>query len=120
LEKVEKSLKDEVIAVLVNGVQGPDRHLNLKITIQLSSVDNVGLQNLIKLAEGGFPVRPLFEWKEACEKGTILLQCLLSDAGQITALWPDGLKNPDSGKALNFLMDFGSPKEKTGIILQRM
>ncbi|MFO7825791.1 MAG: ketol-acid reductoisomerase [Cyclobacterium sp.] len=117
LEKAKEVLKDEVIAVLGYGVQGPGQALNLK--------DNgfnviVGQRKDSKtwdkaVADGWVPGETLFELEEACERGTIL-QFLLSDAGQI-ALWPTVKKHLKAGKALYFSHGFGvTYKDQTGII----
>ena len=117
LDKARETLKDETIAVLGYGVQGPGQALNLK--------DNgfnviVGQRKDSKtwdkaVADGWVPGETLFELEEACEKGTIL-QFLLSDAGQI-ALWPMVKKHLTPGKALYFSHGFGiTYKERTNII----
>lgn len=117
LDKARESLKDETIAILGYGVQGPGQALNLK--------DNgfnviVGQRKDSKtwdkaIADGWVPGETLFELEEACERGTIL-QFLLSDAGQI-ALWPTVKKHLTPGKALYFSHGFGiTYKERTGII----
>lgn len=117
LSKANDTLKDETIAVLGYGVQGPGQALNLK--------DNgfnviVGQRKNSKtwdkaVSDGWVPGETLFELEEACEKGTIL-QFLLSDAGQI-ALWPTVKKHLTPGKALYFSHGFGiTYKERTGII----
>lgn len=117
LKKALETLKDEVIAVIGYGVQGPGQALNLK--------DNgfnviVGQRKNSKtwdkaVADGWVPGETLFEIEEACEKGTII-QYLLSDAGQIT-LWPTVKKHLTAGKALYFSHGFGiTYKERTNII----
>ena len=107
LEKAREVLKDETIAILGYGVQGPGQALNLK--------DNgfnviVGQRKNSKswdkaIADGWVEGETLFELEEAAAKGTIL-QFLLSDAGQI-ALWPMVKKNLTAGKALYFSHGFG-------------
>ncbi|MFY0608430.1 MAG: ketol-acid reductoisomerase [Cyclobacteriaceae bacterium] len=117
LAKAQEVLKNETVAVLGYGVQGPGQALNLK--------DNginviVGQRKDSKtwdkaVADGWVPGETLFELEEACERGTVL-QFLLSDAGQI-ALWPTVKKHLTAGKALYFSHGFGvTYKEKTGII----
>lgn len=117
LEKAREVLKDETIAILGYGVQGPGQALNLR--------DNgfnviVGQRKNSKtwdkaVADGWVPGETLFELEEACEKGTIL-QYLLSDAGQIS-LWPTVKKHLTSGKAIYFSHGFGvTYKEQTGIV----
>lgn len=117
LSKALEVLKDETIAVIGYGVQGPGQSLNLK--------DNgfnviVGQRRDSKswdkaVADGWIPGETLFEIEEAAERGTII-QYLLSDAGQITA-WPTIRKHLTPGKALYFSHGFGiTYKERTGII----
>ena len=117
LEKAREVMKDETIAVIGYGVQGPGQALNLK--------DNgfnviVGQRKDSKtwdkaVADGWVPGETLFEIEEACDKGTII-QYLLSDAGQIT-LWPTVKKYLTPGKALYFSHGFGiTYKERTNII----
>ena len=110
-------LKDEVIAVIGYGVQGPGQALNLK--------DNgfnviVGQRKDSKtwdkaVADGWVPGKTLFPIEEALDKGTII-QYLLSDAGQIS-VWPTVQKYLKPGKALYFSHGFGiTYKERTGIV----
>lgn len=117
LEKAVETLKDETIAVLGYGVQGPGQSLNLR--------DNgfnviVGQREGSKswdraVADGWVPGETLFPIEEACERGTIL-QYLLSDAGQI-AQWETVKKHLTPGKALYFSHGFGvTYKEQTGIV----
>ncbi len=117
LAKAIETLKDETIAIIGYGVQGPGQSLNLR--------DNgfnviIGQRKNSKswdkaVKDGWEPGVTLFEIEEACQRGTIL-QFLLSDAGQI-ALWPTIKKNLTPGKALYFSHGFGiTYKERTGII----
>ncbi len=117
LEKAREVLKQETIAVLGYGVQGPGQALNLK--------DNgfnviVGQRKDSKtwdkaVADGWEPGKTLFELEEACERGTII-QFLLSDAGQI-AFWPTLKKHLTPGKTLYFSHGFGvTYSDQTGII----
>ncbi|SDL75687.1 ketol-acid reductoisomerase [Daejeonella rubra] len=117
LDKAREVLKDETVAIIGYGVQGPGQALNLR--------DN-GINVIIgqrkdsktwdkAIADGWVPGVTLFEIEEAAEKGTII-QYLLSDAGQI-ALWPTIKKYLTPGKALYFSHGFGiTYKEQTGII----
>ncbi|MBW8684021.1 ketol-acid reductoisomerase [Chitinophaga rhizophila] len=117
MEKAREVLKDEVIAIIGYGVQGPGQALNLK--------DNgfnviVGQRKDSKtwdkaVADGWVPGQTLFEIEEAAQKGTII-QFLLSDAGQI-ALWPTLKPHLTAGKALYFSHGFGiTYKDQTNII----
>ena len=117
LDKAREVLKNETVAIIGYGVQGPGQALNLR--------DN-GINVIIgqrkdsktwdkAIADGWVPGVTLFEIEEAAEKGTII-QYLLSDAGQI-ALWPTIKKYLTPGKALYFSHGFGNTyKEQTGII----
>lgn len=117
LKKAQETLKNETIAIIGYGVQGPGQSMNLR--------DNgfnviIGQRKDSKtwdkaVADGWVPGETLFEIEEACQKATII-QYLLSDAGQIT-LWPTIKKHLTPGKALYFSHGFGiTYKEKTGII----
>ena len=117
LSKAREVLKDEVIAVIGYGVQGPGQSLNLK--------DNgfnviVGQRKDSKtwdkaVADGWVPGKDLFDIEEACKRGTII-QYLLSDAGQI-AVWPTVKKHLTAGKALYFSHGFGiTYNDRTGIV----
>ena len=117
LEKARDILKDETIAVIGYGVQGPGQALNLK--------DN-GFDVIIgqrqpsasyqKAIDDGFvPGETLFSIEEAAEKATIIMY-LLSDAAQI-AVWPTIKPFLTKGKALYFSHGFGiTYKERTNII----
>ena len=102
LEKAREVLKDEVIAVIGYGVQGPGQALNLRDNgFKVIVGQRSGSKTWDKaIADGWVPGETLFEIEEACSRGTIL-QFLLSDAGQIT-LWPTLKKHLTPGKALYF------------------
>ena len=117
LEKVCEVLKNETIAVIGYGVQGPGQALNLR--------DNgfnviVGQRKDSKswdkaVADGFVPGESLFEIEEALERGTIICY-LLSDAAQIQ-MWPTVKKHLTPGKALYFSHGFGiTYNDQTGII----
>jgi ketol-acid reductoisomerase len=98
LEKAREVLKNETIAVLGYGVQGPGQALNLKDNgFNVIVGQRKGSKTWDKaVADGWVPGETLFELEEACKKGTIL-QFLLSDAGQI------GEKSPHSRENSLFL-----------------
>ncbi len=117
LQKALETLKNETIAILGYGVQGPGQALNLK--------DNgfnviVGQRNNSKswqkaLDDGWQEGKNLFQLEEAVQRGTILVY-LLSDAGQI-AFWNTLKKNLTPGKTLYFSHGFGiTYSDQTGII----
>ncbi|MEM9932092.1 MAG: ketol-acid reductoisomerase [Bacteroidota bacterium] len=117
LEKAREVLKNETIAVIGYGVQGPGQALNLR--------DNgfnviVGQRQPSKSYEkaksdGWIPGETLFSIEEALEKSTVIFY-LLSDAGQIQ-LWPTVKKYLTPGKTLYFSHGFGvTYKDQTKII----
>ncbi|MFV0346146.1 MAG: ketol-acid reductoisomerase [Bacteroidales bacterium] len=117
LSKAQEVLKDEVVAVIGYGVQGPGQSLNLRDNgINVIIGQRKGSKTWDKaVADGWVPGKTLFEIEEACEKATII-QNLLSDAGQI-AVWPTIKKHLTTGKALYFSHGFGiTYKERTNIV----
>ena len=117
LQKAREVLKNETVAVLGYGVQGPSQALNLR--------DN-GIRVIVGQREGGrtweravadgfIPGETLFPLEEAAQKGTII-QNLLSDAGQV-ATWPTIKACLNEGNALYFSHGFGIVfKDQTKII----
>ena len=116
LEKAREVLKDEVIAVIGYGVQGPGQALNLRDNgFNVIVGQRKGKTWDKAVADGWVPGETLFEIEEACEKGTII-EYLLSDAAQIE-LWPTVKGQLSKGKALYFSHGFGvTYKDRTGII----
>ncbi len=117
LEKAHKVLKDETIAIIGYGVQGPGQALNLKDNgFNVIVGQRSPSKSYDKAIEDGFvPGETLFSIEEAAEKATII-QYLLSDAAQI-AVWPTLKPYLTKGKALYFSHGFGiTYKERTGII----
>ena len=117
LEKAREILKDETIAIIGYGVQGPGQALNLR--------DNgfkviVGQRFPSKswdkaIADGFVEGETLFPIIEAVKRGTVV-QYLLSDAAQIS-MWETIKPHLTAGKALYFSHGFGiTYKERTGII----
>ncbi len=117
LSKALETMKDETIAVLGYGVQGPGQALNLKdngFNVIVGQRKNSSTWDKA-VADGWVPGETLFEIEEAAQKGTVI-QYLLSDAGQI-AVWPTVKKALNPGDALYFSHGFGiTYKERTGII----
>jgi len=117
LAKAIETLKDETIAILGYGVQGPGQALNLKDNgFNVIIGQRKGSKTWDKaVADGWVPGETLFELEKACQRGTIL-QYLLSDAGQIS-VWPTVKENLSPGKALYFSHGFGVTfNERTGIV----
>lgn len=117
LSKAQEILKDEVIAVLGYGVQGPGQALNMRdngVKVIIGQRKNSETWDKA-VKDGWIPGETLFELEEAAEKGTILMY-LLSDAGQ-KQLWPNIKPHLTKGKALYFSHGFSIVyKEQTGVI----
>ena len=117
LEKAQNVLKNETVAVIGYGVQGPGQALNLKDNgVNVIVGQRKGTNSWKKaLADGWIEGETLFEVEAACEKATVVMN-LLSDAGQIQA-WEGMKKHLTTGKALYFSHGFGITfHEKTGIV----
>ena len=117
LEKAREVLKNETIAVIGYGVQGPGQALNLRDNgFNVIIGQRKGGKTWDKaVADGWVPGETLFDIEEAAEKGTII-QYLLSDAAQIE-VWPRLKPYLTAGKALYFSHGFGiTYKERTGIV----
>ena len=117
LEKAREVLKNETIAVIGYGVQGPGQSLNLKDNgFNVIVGQREGSKSWDKaVADGWQPGKTLFGIEEAAQRATII-QYLLSDAGQIAA-WPTIKKHLTPGKALYFSHGFGiTYNERTGIV----
>ena len=117
LSKALDVLKNETIAVIGYGVQGPGQALNMKDNgfhvIVGQRKESPTWQKALK--DGWEEGKNLFDIEEALEKGTIIAY-LLSDAGQI-ALWPTVKKHLSKGKTLYFSHGFGITfNEETGIV----
>ncbi|MFP4153887.1 MAG: ketol-acid reductoisomerase [Alkalispirochaeta sp.] len=117
LEKAREVLKDETIAVIGYGVQGPAQALNMRdngFNVIIGQRKN-GKSWDKAVADGWVPGETLFDIPEAVKRGTII-QYLLSDAGQ-KALWPTIKENLNDGDALYFSHGFSVTfKEQTGVI----
>ncbi len=117
LEKAREVLKNETIAVIGYGVQGPGQALNLRDNgFNVIIGQRKGGKTWEKaIADGWVPGETLFDIEEAADKGTII-QYLLSDAAQIE-VWPRLKPYLTAGKALYFSHGFGiTYKERTGIV----
>jgi ketol-acid reductoisomerase len=83
LSRALETLKDETIAVIGYGIQGPGQSLNLRDNgFKVIVGQRKGSKSWDKaVADGWVPGESLFEIDEACNRGTII-QYLLSDAGR--------------------------------------
>ena len=99
LEKAREILKDETIAVIGYGVQGPGQACNLRDNGFNVIVGQRQGKTFEKAKNDGWvPGETLFSIEEAAEKGTIVM-CLLSDAA-VMSVWPTLQKYLTPGKAL--------------------
>ena len=118
LAKAQAVLKDETVAVLGYGVQGPAQAKNMKdngikVIIGQSKEDKFYWDKAVK--DGWVPGKTLFPIEEAVKRGTII-QYLVSDAAQ-KILWPRVLANLKKGDALYFSHGFSIVyKDQTGVI----
>ncbi len=118
VKKAQEVLKNEVIAVLGYGVQGPAQAFNMKdngvnVIIGQSPEDKPYWEKAI--SDGWVPGETLFPIEEAVEKATII-QYLVSDAAQMI-LWPKVKAHLKKGDALYFSHGFSIVyKEQTGVI----
>jgi ketol-acid reductoisomerase len=118
LERAREVLKDEVVAVLGYGVQGPAQALNMKdngIHVIVGGDPNRTRSWEKAIADGWVPGETLFPFEEAVQRGTII-QYLVSDAAQMI-LWPQIKAALGEGDALYFSHGFGLVyNDQTGIV----
>ena len=117
LEKAGEVLKDETVAVLGYGVQGPGQAMNMRDNgIRVIVGQREGGASWDKAVQDGFvPGENLFPLAEAAERGTIL-QYLVSDAGQV-ATWPQVKAALKAGDALYFSHGFAvTYRDQTGVV----
>jgi len=118
LTKARKVLKNETIAIIGYGVQGPAQALNLKdngidVIIGQSKAFKKDWNRAKK--DGWVPGETLFDIEEACERATVI-QLLVSDAAQ-RKVWPSIKKRLNPGDALYFSHGFSIVyKEQTKVI----
>jgi len=117
LSKAQEVLKDEVVAVLGYGVQGPRQALNMRDNgIKVIIGQRKGTDSWVKAEKDGWVENiTLFDLEEAAEKGTVLMY-LLSDAAQ-KIMWDKIKPHLTAGKALYFSHGFSIVyKDQTGVI----
>ncbi len=118
LSKAQETLKNEVVAVIGYGVQGPAQSLNMKdngINVIIGQAPEFKKDWDRAVNDGWVPGKTLFPIEEAAEKGTII-QYLVSDAAQ-RAIWPKLKPCLKEGDALYFSHGFSiTYKEQTGVI----
>ncbi len=116
LEKAREVLKDETIAVIGYGVQGPGQGLDLRDNgFNVIVGQREGKTYDKAVADGWVPGETLFSIEEACKRGTIIM-CLLSDAAVISQ-WPVIKEHLTPGKALYFSHGFAiNWSDRTGVV----
>jgi len=118
MEKALEVLKDETIAVIGYGVQGPAQSLNMKdngFNVIIGQAKQFEKDWNRAVEDGWEPGKTLFDIEEAAQRGTIV-QMLVSDAAQ-KAIWPAIKKCLNSGDALYFSHGFSIVyKDQTEII----
>ncbi len=118
MEKALEVLKDETIAVIGYGVQGPAQALNMKdngFNVIIGQAKEFERDWNRAVEDGWVPGETLFDIKEAAQKGTII-QMLVSDAAQ-RAIWPTIKECLNEGDALYFSHGFSiTYKDQTGVI----
>ena len=117
IDKARDVLKDEVVAVLGYGVQGPGQAMNMRDNgINVIVGQREGGKSYQRALDDGFvPGKTLFPIEEAAERGTII-QFLISDAGQV-ATWPKIKACLKEGDAIYFSHGFSiTYKDQTGVI----
>ncbi len=118
LKKAQKVLKNEVVAVIGYGVQGPAQAKNMKdngINVIIGQAKEDMRYWKKAVADGWKPGKTLFPIEEAVKRGTII-QYLVSDAAQ-KLLWPKVKANLNKGDALYFSHGFSIVyKKQTGVV----
>lgn len=107
LAKAKSVLKNEVVAVIGYGVQGPAQALNMKdngINVIIGQSQKYKRDWDRAKKDGWVPGKTLFDIEEAVERGTVI-QMLVSDAAQ-KAIWPTVKKHLKPGDALYFSHGF--------------
>ncbi|MBS0359382.1 MAG: ketol-acid reductoisomerase [Proteobacteria bacterium] len=117
LSRAKEILKDETIAIIGYGVQGPAQAMNLKDNgfnvIVGQRQQSPSWSEAIK--NGWVPNKNLFSIEAACERATFICY-LLSDAAQIEC-WPIVKKYLTAGKTLCFSHGFAvTYHEKTHVV----
>lgn len=116
LEKAREILKNDTIAVIGYGVQGPGQSQNLRdngFNVIVGQREGKTFEKAIK--DGWVPGETLFSIEEACKRGTVIM-CLLSDAA-VMSVWPVIKKHLTAGKTLYFSHGFAITwSDRTGVV----
>ena len=118
MEKAREVLKDETIAVIGYGVQGPAQSLNMRdngFNVIVGQAKEFERDWNRAIADGWIPGETLFDIEEAARRGTVV-QLLVSDAAQ-RAIWPAIKECLNPGNALYFSHGFSiTYADQTGVV----
>ncbi len=118
MAKALEVLKDETIAIIGYGVQGPAQGLNMRdngFNVIVGQAKKFERDWDRAVQDGWIPGETLFDIEEAAQRGTIV-QMLVSDAAQ-QAIWPTIKKCLNPGDALYFSHGFSiTYKDQTRVI----
>lgn len=118
LARAREVLKDEVVAVLGYGVQGPAQSLNMRdngINVIVGGDPERERSWNKAIADGWEPGKTLFPFEEAVKRATVV-QYLVSDAAQVI-LWPKVKQHLKEGDALYFSHGFAiTYADQTGVV----
>jgi ketol-acid reductoisomerase len=118
IDKAKEVLKNELVAVIGYGVQGPAQALNMRdngIRVIVGQAPEFKSDWDKAVSDGWVPGETLFPIEEAAKKGTII-QYLVSDAAQ-RSLWPRLKPCLNEGDALYFSHGFSiTYKEQTDVV----
>jgi ketol-acid reductoisomerase len=118
LTKAQEVLKNETVAVLGYGVQGPAQALNMRdngINVIIGQWEGDQAAWDKAKADGWEPGKSLFSLEEATQRGSVV-QFLVSDAAQMMT-WPRIKANLSKGKALYFSHGFSIVyRDQTGVV----
>ncbi len=116
LQHAREILKNETIAVLGYGVQGPGQSLNLRdngFNVIVGQREGKTFDKAV--ADGWIPGETLFSIEEAARRASIIM-CLLSDAA-VMSVWPVIKPHLTEGKALYFSHGFAITwSDRTGVV----
>jgi ketol-acid reductoisomerase len=117
LSRAQEVLKNEVVAVLGYGVQGPAQSLNMRdngINVIIGQKENLPEWDKA-IKDGWVPGKTLFSLEEATKRGTII-QFLVSDAAQ-KMIWPMVKPFINEGDAIYFSHGFSIVyADQTGVV----
>jgi ketol-acid reductoisomerase len=118
MEKALQVLKDETIAIIGYGVQGPAQGLNMRdngFNVIVGQAKAFERDWNRAIEDGWVPGQTLFDIEEAAQRGTVV-QMLVSDAAQ-RVIWPTIKSCLNPGDALYFSHGFSiTYKDQTGVI----